>query len=603
MSDGYPAIGDYALISDCRSAALVSRAGSVDWCCVPRIDRASCFGRLLDWEHGGHCSLAPDGDFVAERRYLDRTLVLETTFRSGAGAARALDLLPIESDETGGGELMRIVEGIRGHVSFSLDVVARFDYGALKPWRRYHGMGLYSLTGGDDALLVSSEAKLEPVGAHDLHANFVVRAGERVRVSVRFVPPHRIDAEARAAPRADHLDSVAQATEEWWREWASRMRLQGDYAPGVLRSALVLKGLANRATGAIAAAPTTSLPESPGGSLNWDYRYSWIRDSAFSVRALADVGFVDEADAFRCFIERSTAGTGDKLQIMYGVGGERRLDEAVLDELEGYRGARPVRIGNAAAGQTQLDVYGELMELAWRWHERGHSPDDDYWRFLVDLVDHAVASWEQPDRGIWEIRGDPQHFVHSKVMCWAAADRGIRLAEDSLRQAPLKRWRHARDEIRRAVEEHGYDSDRGLFVQAFDTDALDAALLLLPGVGFLAWDDARMVRTADAIAADLDADGLLLRYRASRGAAEPEGAFLACSFWLAECFARQGRLPEARQVFDRSVAAGNDLALFSEEYDTKRDEPLGNFPQGLTHLAHVSAAVALAEDDGARLPR
>ena len=355
---------------------------------------------------------------------------------------------------------------------------------------------------------------------------------------------------------------------------------------------MVLKALTYEPTGAIVAAATTSLPESPGGDLNWDYRYSWIRDSFFSVRSLAEIGFTSEADRFRRFIERSAAGGAEGMQIMYGVGGERRLTEASLEHLEGYRGARPVRAGNAAANQLQLDAYGTLLELPWRWHQRGNSPDDDYWRFLMELVENAAKLWSKPDHGIWETRGKPRHFVHSKVMCWAALDRGLRLAEECMRRAPVKKWEKTRDEIRAVVEGEGYDKERGVFVQSFGSKQLDAALLLLPKVDFVDYKDQRMVRTAEAIRNELDNDGLVRRYRLK---SREEGAFVACSFWLVECLARQDRFDEARHVFDRAVAAGNDLGLFSEEYDTRQDELLGNFPQGLSHLSHITAALAIVE--------
>jgi GH15 family glucan-1,4-alpha-glucosidase len=592
----YPPIGDYALIGDGHAVALVSRAGSIDWCCLPRLDHGASFARLLDWGRGGFCAVAPAGTAETTRRYVDDTLVLETTFRTDGGEARLLDCLTVDVDDLSApyAQVLRVVEGISGRVDLRAAVVARFDYGALRPWRRCHGGRTFSLTGGDDALVVCGDLDFDLDGRHDLAAAFTVRAGERVRLSVSFTPPHVID---RAPPRpiaAAELDRRLDATAAWWRRWASQVRLTGADEPAVVRSAIVLKALANPTTGAIAAAATTSLPESPGGQLNWDYRYSWVRDSVLSVRSLVEVGCRDEADAFRRFIERSAAGAVDDLQIMYGVGGERRLEEFLLDHLEGYRGARPVRVGNAAWRQQQLDVYGELVELSWRWHSRGNTLDHDYWRFVLELVDAAAARWREPDRGIWEIRGEPVHFVHSKVMCWAALDRGIRLAEGSSRRAPVARWRRERDEIRRAVEQHGYDARRGVFVQAFDTDALDAAVLLLPEFGFVSWDDERMVRTADAVRSDLGEDGLILRYLMPRGHAGREGTFLACSFWLVECLARQGRLVEARELFDRVVATSNDVGLFAEEYDTRSGELLGNFPQGLTHLAHIGAAVALA---------
>jgi GH15 family glucan-1,4-alpha-glucosidase len=594
----YPPIAAYALIGDGNAVALVSDRGSIDWCCLPRLDHGACFARLLDRAHGGYCSIEPVHGAATSRRYLDGTLVLETTLETDTGTARLLDLVTVNVDDQTSphAQVLRVLEGVRGVVDLRAEVVARFDYGAVKPWRRCHGMHVFTLTGGDDALVVAGDVDFGQPGRHDLAASFAIGAGERIRLSLTFTPPHLIDMRTPEPPDPAELDRRLDATIDWWRAWSAQIALDGRDAPAVVRSAIVLRALANPTTGAIAAAATTSLPESPGGELNWDYRFSWVRDSVMSVRSLADVGARDEADAFRRFIERSAAGSVDDLQIMYGIGGERRLSEILLDDLEGYRGARPVRIGNAAWQQEQLDVYGELLELAWRWHERGHTLDDDYWRFALELVDAAGERWRRPDRGIWEIRGEPRHFVHSKVMCWSALDRGIRLAERSLREAPVDRWRAQRDAVRRAVERHGYDRRRGVFLQAFGSDALDAALLLLPAFGFVDWGDERMVRTTDAIREELDEHGLLLRYRAPRGYPGREGSFLACSFWLVECLARQHRVDEAREVFDRTMATANDLGLFAEEYDTRAGEPLGNFPQGLTHLAHISAAVALAQE-------
>ena len=373
------------------------------------------------------------------------------------------------------------------------------------------------------------------------------------------------------------------------------MTLEGVYRPGVVRSAIALKALSQRQSGAIVAAATTSLPESPHGRRNWDYRYSWIRDSSYSVRALTDIGCFREADQFRRFIEGSAAGSAAELQIMYGPNGERRLTEIELP-LDGYRGARPVRIGNLASTQLQMDAYGELLELAWRWHLLGHSPDDDYWRFLYEVVDMAVDRWADPDHGLWEMRGEPQHFVHSKVMCWAAIDRGLRMAEHSMRKVPRRRWESARAAVRKAVETKGYDPRRETFVQAFGSRNLDAALMLLPNVGFVDYNDPRMLGTVAAVRRELDAGGLVMRYRTADtddGVGGREGSFLACTFWLAECLARQGQIDEARNAFDRALATGNDLGLFAEEYDSRRGEMLGNFPQALSHLSHISAAVAL----------
>ena len=602
-NSSYPPIADYALISDCRAVGLVSSTGSIDWCCMPRIDLGSSFGRLLDWQKGGYCSVEPvDGEETTLfRRYLEGTLVLETTFRNSGGEARLFDCFAIGSGE--GREpqcrLLRVIEGVRGRMDLILRVSPRFDYGEVKPWLRHHGMHVYSATGGNDALVISGDLDLTMVDRHDLEGKFLVRAGQRVRVSIAYVEPHRIEAVTPQPTDPEKLDGDLEHTVRWWREWSSQARLESPDAPGAVRSAIVLKALTNADTGAIAAAATTSLPESPGGPRNWDYRYAWIRDATFSVRSLAAIGCRKEADAFRDFIERSSAGGGKDLQIMYGVGGERRVTEVTLDHLEGYRGARPVRVGNAAARQLQLDVYGELVEHTWRWHQRGRSPDDDYWRFLLDIIETTAERWQEPDHGIWEMRDEPRHFVHSKVMCWVAFDRGIRLAEECLRKAPVKRWSKARDEIREAIESEGYDEDRGTFVQSFGSKELDAALLLIPSFEFIAYGDERMIRTTDAIREKLDAGGLLLRYRPctdTEGNLEGvEGAFLPCSFWLAECLARQGRIEDAREVFDQTVSTGNELGLFSEEYDPHTDQALGNFPQALTHLSHIAAAIALSE--------
>jgi GH15 family glucan-1,4-alpha-glucosidase len=599
----YPAIGDYALIGDCHTAALVSLGGSIDWCCLPRFDSGSTFGRLLDRERAGFLEVAPEG---AEREpfrdYVDETLILKTAWRAEGGEATVTDCLlgpPAIRRTDESRRLLRVVDGTRGTVAFSARIAPRFDFGVLQPWIRHHGRNTYSATGGDDGLLAWSDAQLEEDDEGGLSARFQVRSGERVRLLVGFVRPEDIDDDEWEHPEPDAIDEELEATVRWWRDWAGSLRIEGDNAPGLARSALVLKALSYAPTGAIVAAPTTSLPEGSVGGRTWDYRYSWIRDSALASRSLARLGCEAEADAFRRFMERTAAGEAEDMRIMYGVGGEHRLKESELDGLEGWRGIGPVRSGNGAVEQVQLDSCGHLVMQSWDWHRRGHAPDDDYWRFLVELVESVVERWQKADAGIWEWRGEPRHFVHSKVMCWAALDRGLALAEECMRKAPERRWSRAREEIAEAVNSEGYDEDRGIYVQAFGHEDIDAALLRLPTLGFLAWADERMVRTTDAIRAELDWDGLLRRYTADDGLEGGEGAFLACSFWLVTALAGQERLPEARAAFDRAMATANGLGLFAEEYDPDAGEMLGNFPQALTHLSHIEAGLALAEQAAA----
>ena len=599
-ADAYPPISAYALIGDCHSAALVSRTGSIDWCCMPRFDSGSTFARLLDWERGGHCSIAPvqaDGwDF--NRRYLDDTLVLSTTLAGPAGDVVVIDCFTIRDPADSGDErrIMRVIEGRRGSVELELRVAPRFDYGEVRPWIRRHGHRLHSVIGGNDGLVVWCDTELSEDAEHELSGRVTVGTGDRVRLALSYRSPELIDTEGPDELDPDELDRCLEETTRWWRRWSAQLRLGTRDEPGARRSAITLKALTHAPTGAIVAAPTTSLPEVIGGPRNWDYRYAWIRDSSFSSRAFAELGAVDEADAFRAFIMRSAAGHAGDLQVFYGVGGERRLAAEQLERLEGYRRSAPVNAGNDASTQRQLDAYGELVNLTWRWHRRGHSPSDDDWRFLLSLIDHAAERWSEPDCGLWEWPGEADHFVHSKVLCWAALDRGIRLADECMRRAPTRRWKQARDELREAIERRGYDRKRGVFVQAFDRTDLDAALLLLPTVEFVAWDDERMLRTIAAVREELGAgDGLLYRYRRDDGLDGQEGAFLCCSFWLVECLARTGDLDDARMIFDRTSATANDLGLFSEEIDPESGELLGNFPQALTHLSHIDAAVALAE--------
>jgi GH15 family glucan-1,4-alpha-glucosidase len=488
---------------------------------------------------------------------------------------------------------VRIVEGVRGSVELTVEVAPRFDYGAVAPWLRE--AGCFAAIGGDDGLAIGADFELAPAGPHRLEGELRVAEGERRRLSLDYRRPVELEPlEGLEGLDPDEVDDALERAVDHWREWFSRLGEDARRRGALGRSAAVLKALSYEPTGSIVAAPTTSLPEARdlSGERNWDYRFSWVRDSALAAHALAEVGCEEDADAFRRFVERSAAGHADDLQVLFGVGGERRLGEEEIEELSGYRGAAPVRAGNAAAGQFQLDAYGQVLDQSWRWHRRGNSPEDDYWRFLADLVDAAVARWQEPDKGIWEWRGGPRHFVHSKALAWSAIDRGISLAEDTEREAP-ERWPAAREELRAAIEARGFDERRGSFVQAFGHDDLDAALLRLPSVGFIEWDDERMVGTVDAIREELDFEGLLRRYDADDEMA-PEGAFLSCSFWLVTCLARQGREQEARETFERVTATANDLGLFAEEYDPSAQRMLGNFPQALTHLSHIEAALALS---------
>lgn len=595
----YPPIGDYALISDCHCSALVSRRGSVDWCCMPRVDSDSCFGRLLDWDDGGYCLIAPEDDGSAmARRYLQGTMVLETHFKTGQGEVRLYDFFVMDpaAPEQTRYNLVRLVEGVAGEVRMCVEVRPRFDYGEILPAMRCHENNTYSATGSNKGLILHADRPLDVIDNHDLQGCFTIRAGERVRLIVHFEPPELIESalKRRILDNVD-ADGGLQRTCAWWNEWSGRMHWPYQFDEQSMRSAIVLKALTYRRTGAIVAAPTTSLPEWIGGTRNWDYRFSWVRDSVFTLRALYRLGCFDEADSFLRFIQRSCAGSASQLQIMYGVDGKRRLTEIEIDWLEGYRGSQPVRIGNCAAKQNQLDVYGEVMELAWEWREGDREIDAHYWDFLVDVVETVNTEWQKQDYGIWEFRGGPLHYVHSKAMCWSAMNYGVMLAERDKRDAPVERWKQIRESIRDAIENKGYDAKRGVFVQAFDNEYLDAALLLLPRIGFVRYDDPRMVRTADAIRRDLDHKGLLARYNSPDGLPGNEGVFLPCTFWLAGCLALQGRIDLAWQYYHRARDCANDVGLLPEEFSVEKNEMLGNFPQGLTHVSQIMARLALEQ--------
>jgi GH15 family glucan-1,4-alpha-glucosidase len=535
------------------------------------------------------------GRYRVKREYRGDSLVLVTTFSTRAGEARLVDFFSMRA----GGklhprrELVRVIHGLRGHVAFDVSVVPRFDFGEVKPWIYESGSGARSVVGSNTGLRIFGDVPLQLSGDHDLHARVEVTPGVRYHLGLNFFRPDETQKRRSAAGDLSVLKAHYLETKKWWQDWTSKIRYRDGHGVSIMRSAMTLKALSYAPTGAIVAAVTTSLPESVGGERNWDYRFCWIRDSIFTVRALSTLGLESEADGVRRFIQRSAAGNAEELQVLYGVDGKRRLTEIALDGLEGWRGSRPVRIGNAASQQFQLDMYGLIVELSWRWSEQGVPPEKDYWDFLVAIIEAAIDQSRKPDRGIWEIRSAPRHFVHSKVMCWAAVDGGIALAEKHSLAAPLERWRERRDEIRHNIETRGMDHERGIFVESYGSDQVDAALLLLPGVDFVAYDDERMVRTTEVIRRELASGGLILRYKSVDGLQSREGTFLACTFWLVECLARQGRRREALRAFKHATAAANDLGLFAEQYDPRSKQMLGNFPQGLTHLAHISAALAL----------
>lgn len=591
VPEKYPPLDAYAFIGDGHTAALISRYGCIDWCCMPRIDSPACFGRLLDWERGGHFTFAPaGGGWETSRRYLPGTLVLETTFTTPDGRVRMWDAVAMRQ----GGrfhphrQILRVVEGMDGEVPMLVRVQPRFEYGAVRPLIR-SGRGIAAI-GGSTGLLFSGDVPLRVVDG-EIVAAFTLQEGEIRRLSMQWHPPHILDLAPPEPCSGEEISRRLEETIRWWTAWSSGLTDRPELEPA-RHSARVLKAMINPPTGAMVAAPTTSLPEWIGGSRNWDYRYAWIRDSVFAVRALTRLGAWGEAEGFRRFVERSAAGLAEEIQVLYGVDGSIRLPEFEL-ELEGYRGSRPVRVGNDAHRQLQLDTYGYLLELEWEWHRLGRPAEPEYLRFAADVADLICRRWTEPDRGIWEVRGPARHYVQSKVMCWVGLDRALHLAGDGYLQGDVGGWRNCRDEIRRAVEEEGVAD--GSYVQAFGSTDVDAALLLLPLVGYADPDDPVMKRTVERIIDELSVDGsrLIRRYRSDDGLPGEEGAFLAVSFWLAEVLAMQGRFEEARRVFEEATATGGDLGLFSEEFDSSSGWMLGNYPQGLTHLAHIDALCAI----------
>ncbi len=603
-TERYRPIGDYGLLSDCHSTALVSCDGSIDWACLRRMDQESTFARILDHDRGGYFSITPTEPIVRRsRRYLDQTMVHETTLSTASGSITITDAFAMRRGgaQDPRGELLRRITGVAGEVEVEIVVEPEFDFGEVAPWLRVGDDGRVTAIGSDDALVIHADFEwcVDRVESR-LLARRLISQDESINVVAVAQAAHMIDpAAADAALVEEHLDE----TVEWWQTWSKATIADGPHAELVERSALVLKSLDCALTGAIIAAPTTSLPEIIGGDANWDYRYCWVRDATLALQALSIVGHEEMAQGFRDFIMRSAAGHGAELQIMYSIFGERRLPELELD-LEGWRGSRPVRIGNAAAQQIQIDVYGHLLDAAQLWQDHGHDGiDPDEWRFLASVVERAIDHWEQPDAGIWELRGEPRHYVHSKLMVWVGLNAGISLVENhGVDHVDLERWQSVRDEIATAIEAHGMDPTGTHFVQHFGATTVDASLLKLALMGFVEPDDPRMVATVEAIERDLSCgpDGFIRRFgadpddEAGPGRANAdEGVFLLCTFWLVEVLAMQGRVDDATELFERAIATGNDLGLFAEEFDVERNEMVGNFPQAFTHLGLISADARL----------
>ena len=581
-------IEDYALLGDTHTAALVGTNGSIDWLCLPRFDSGACFAALLGGEKNGFWQIAPAGGYHrVRRRYRGETLVLETDFDTEEGVVRVVDCMPRRSDHA---SVVRVVQGISGRVPMRMDLVVRFDYGWIVPWMRRVGEHLHGVAGPDFVCLATPvETRGENLRTI---AEFSVGPGDEVPFVFSWHSQY-----SDGACGGDAANQVAE-TEAWWRTWSERCTYRGPWRDAVVRSLITLKTLIYEPTGAIVAAATTSLPERLGGSRNWDYRYCWLRDATFSLDALIRAGYAEEAAAWRDWLLRVAAGDPDQLQIVYGPAGERRLTELELDWLDGYEGSRPVRIGNAASSQDQLDVYGEVLDALQRARYAGMPSDPSAWPLLRALVDHVEVHWHEPDEGIWEVRSGPRQFTHSKVMAWVCIDRAIRVVERFGREGPVERWRKLRTEIHDDICRRGTDPVRGCFVRAYGSSELDASLLLLPIVGFLPPDDQRVVRTVEAVQSELSDHGLLRRYRTddagnADGLAGDEGVFLACSFWLVDALALLGRRDEAVRLYQRLLGLRNDVGLLSEEYDPSHDRLVGNFPQAFSHVGLVKSAFNL----------
>jgi GH15 family glucan-1,4-alpha-glucosidase len=585
---------DYAMISNCHSAALVSRDGSIDWLCLPRFDSAACFAALLGDGENGYWKISPRERFQARRQYVDGTVVLQTRFEAAGGSCLLTDCMLVGHATP---TLVRHLEGLEGEVEMEMVLVIRFDYGSIIPWVRRakrDGTALHAVA-GPDALCVSAPVPMHGENLHTI-ARFTVKAGAKL--------PFVMAWHSSEAPQPLPLENPYHAVRKTiysWKEWSDRSEYHGCDKAAVDRSLLTLKALTYEPTGGIVAAPTTSLPEALGGTRNWDYRYCWLRDSTFTLYSLLAAGYRDEAERWRRWLLRAVAGTPMQVNIMYGIRGERRLSEIELPWLSGYEGSRPVRIGNAASTQLQLDVFGELMDTLDLAARRGLPHDDDAWRIQKKMLEGLAAIWQEPDEGMWEVRGPRRHFTHSKVMAWVAVDRAIKAVETYGVTGPLDEWRQLRARIHRDVCENAFDRRRNSFVQFYGGDELDAGLLMMPLVGFLEASDPRLLGTIEAVQRELMKDGLVRRYRPSRatdGLPGSEGAFLACSFWLVDNLVLVGRLAEAKTLFEALIALRNDVGLLAEEYCPERRRMIGNFPQAFSHIAHINSATNLSKPHG-----
>jgi len=582
-------IEDYAMVGDLHTAALISTEGSIDWLCLPRFDSPACFNALLDTPEAGRWLLAPAaGGTCTRRRYRPNTLILETEWETPDGAVTVTDFMP---HRDGAADIVRIVTGVRGSVRIHGELAMRFDYGHIVPWVRHDHRGLHAVAGPDAAYLVTDA----PLRGENMKttSDFTVAAGQRVSFVLTWAPSHL------GRPSAADPETVLESTEAFWQEWSSRCRVTGPYRDAVLRSLITLKALTFAPTGGIVAAVTTSLPEEIGGQRNWDYRFCWLRDATLTLQALLASGYSDEALAWREWLLRAVAGDPADLQIMYGLHGERRLPETTLDWLAGYEGSKPVRIGNGAAGQLQLDVWGEVLDCLALTRTSLLQGVDDSWDVQVALMEHLETAWDKPDNGLWEMRGPRRHFTYSKIMAWVAADRMVKGVRDFGLPGPADRWEALRDKIRADVMANGFDAGRNTFVQSYGRPELDASLLLIPRVGFLPPDDPRVVGTIEAVQRELSHDGFLLRYRQEQsddGVPGGEGVFLACSFWLVEALLGAGRREEATELFERLLALGNDVGLLSEEWAVDEARQLGNTPQAFSHFALVRSALQLQAD-------